>query len=75
MSDAGEQVVQFGLNEESMRQLEVCAAWRGMSVPEAVRAYVEDWMSVDYPESQGRWTRRSLYRGDLVRRDNHPSKL
>jgi hypothetical protein len=53
MSDDGSHKVEVSLSSESMRMLEACAAWRKVSVGELVRAYVEDWLDIDYPESQG----------------------
>jgi hypothetical protein len=54
--------IQVPLDDEAMERLKTCALWRKVSVEELVRAYVEDWIDVDFPASQGRSIRRGLYR-------------
>jgi hypothetical protein len=50
------------LSDKQQVRLEACAAKRGVS-PEALAvAYVEDWLSIEYPELLGRNSRRGLYR-------------
>jgi hypothetical protein len=60
MSD--EHAVQVTFSKETMSMLRACAEWRKLSVEDLARAYVEDWLDIDFPESQGRYTRRSIYR-------------
>jgi hypothetical protein len=60
MSD--EQTVQLTFSKETMGMLRACAEWRKMSVEDLARAYVEDWLDIDFPESKGRNTRRSINR-------------
>ncbi|TFF17186.1 hypothetical protein E3C22_24320 [Jiella endophytica] len=54
--------IEIEFDEVTMRRLSACAAWRQISVPGLVRAYVEDWIDIDYPESRGRHTSRGLRR-------------
>lgn len=54
--------IEVTLDRESMAKLEACAKWRNMALSDLVRAYVEDWIAVEYPESLGRHSRRSVYR-------------
>lgn len=50
------------LSDKQQVRLGACAAKRGVS-PEALAiAYIEDWLSIDYPELLGRNSRRGLYR-------------
>jgi hypothetical protein len=45
-------------------KLSACAEYKKVSLVEAVREYVQDWIGVDYPASQGlRYGRREIYRG------------
>jgi hypothetical protein len=67
MSD--EQTVQVTFDRESMVVLAKCAAWRSVSVEDLVRAYVEDWLDIDFPESQGRLTRRGIHRDGPITLD------
>ena len=53
MSDDGGRILQMTFDEDTMRMLEACAAWRNVSLEELVKAYVEDWIDVDYPEFAG----------------------
>ena len=69
MSDNRSQKIEVSLSSENMRMLEHCAAWRKVSVEELVRAYVEDWLDIDYPQSQGRHTRRGLHRDGPITLD------
>ena len=57
-------VLRIELNAETFALLEACAAYRGVSVEEVARAYVEDWIDVDYPASRGRITREATYRDE-----------
>ncbi|MBA3449524.1 MAG: ribbon-helix-helix protein, CopG family [Pseudaminobacter sp.] len=66
--------VEVTLDEEAMKMLTACAAWRKVPVTELVRAYVEDWIDIDYPESQGRLTRRGIYRDGPLGLDAHARK-
>ena len=59
---SAEHKIDVALDEQAMQRLTACAAWRNVSVSELVRLYVEDWIDIDYPESQGRHTRRGIYR-------------
>ena len=54
--------VEVVLDETTMERLEVRALWRSVSVADLARAYIEDWIDIDYPESQGRLTRRGIHR-------------
>ena len=67
MSD--ERTVHVSFDQQTMDMLRTCAAWRKVSMEQLVRAYVEDWLDVDYPESQGRLTRRGTYRDDPITLD------
>ena len=60
MSD--ERTVHMSFDQQTMGMLRTCAAWRKVSVEQLVRAYVEDRLDVDYPEAQGRLTRRGTDR-------------
>lgn len=51
-------------DSDAFALLEACAAHRGVSVEEVARAYVEDWIDVDYPTSRGRITREATYRDE-----------
>lgn len=62
MNDDSTQKVEVAFHGEMMEMLVACAAWRRVSVSDLVRAYVEDWIDIDYPESRGRLTRRGIYR-------------
>jgi hypothetical protein len=61
--------IEFTLNRETMDMPAACAEWRGISVEELAKAYVEDWLDLDYPESQGRLTRRSIHRDGPITLD------
>ena len=50
------------LSEENMEKLQACAEYRGLSVEDVVRLYVQDWIDTDYSTSQGAISRRMLYR-------------
>ena len=65
MVENGDRTVEFALDRGALERLVVCAAWRKVSVADLARAYVEDWIDIDYPESQGRLTRRGIYRGPV----------
>ena len=67
MSD--ERTVHMSFDQQTMGMLRTCAAWRKVSVEQLVRAYVEDWLDLDYPESQGRLTRRGTYRDGPITLD------
>lgn len=56
------ETIPLSLTSDMARRLEECAKWRNLSVPELVRANVEDWIAIDYPESKGRLTRRGIHR-------------
>jgi hypothetical protein len=64
-----DQTVQITFDKETMDMLTACAEWRGISVGELAKAYVEDWLDVDYPESQGRLTRRGIHRDGPITLD------
>ena len=63
------QKVEVSFDAETMAMLTACAAWRKVSVSELVRAYAEDWLDIDYPESQGRFTRRGIHRDGPITLD------
>lgn len=67
MSD--EHAVQVTFSKETMGMLNACAAWRNVSIEELARAYVEDWLDIDFPESQGRRTRRGIHRDGPITLD------
>jgi hypothetical protein len=69
MGSGGENKIEVMFDDVGMMRLRACAAWRNVSVEELVRAYVEDWIDVDYPESQGRLTRRGIYRDGPIALD------
>lgn len=71
---SGKQTVQVTFDKETSDMLEKCAAWRKVSVEELVRAYVEDWLDIDFPESQGRRTRRGIYRDGPITLDAQTRK-
>ena len=54
--------LQIELNETSARRLKACAMKRGVSPDALAIAYIEDWLSIDYPELHGQLSRRGLYR-------------
>jgi hypothetical protein len=54
--------VELAISEQTMTMLAAVAAWRKVTVNELAAAYIEDWLDIDYPESQGRLTRRGVYR-------------
>ena len=64
-----DQAVQVTFTKETLDMLKACAAWRKVSVEELVRAYAEDWLDVDFPESQGRLTRRGIHRDGPITLD------
>jgi hypothetical protein len=61
--------VQISFDEETMDMLRVCAAWRNLPIDALIKAYVEDWLDIDYPESQGRSTRRGIHRDGPITLD------
>ncbi|MBS3647943.1 hypothetical protein KEU06_04780 [Pseudaminobacter sp. 19-2017] len=63
------QAVQVEFDAETMTMLETCAACRQVSVEQLVKAYVEDWLDIDYLESQGRLTRRGIHRDGPITLD------
>jgi hypothetical protein len=63
------QAVHVEFDAEAMKMLETCAAWRHVSVEQLVKAYVEDWLDIDYPESQRRLTRRGVHRDGPITLD------
>ncbi|TPJ70718.1 hypothetical protein [Mesorhizobium sp. B2-6-2] len=63
------QTVQMTFDRETMDMLAACAKWRGVSIEELAKAYVEDWLDVDFPESQGRHTRRGIHRDGPITLD------
>jgi hypothetical protein len=65
----GDQSVQIIFDKETMGMLTACAEWRGIPVEELAKAYIEDWLDVDYPESQGRLTRRGIHRDGPITLD------
>jgi hypothetical protein len=65
-----DQTVQVTFTEETIDMLRKCAAWRKVSVEDLVRAYVEDWLDIDFPESQGRLTRRGIHRDGPITLDD-----
>ncbi|MDX8443690.1 hypothetical protein [Mesorhizobium australafricanum] len=67
MSD--NQTVQMTFDPETMNMQVACANWRGVSIEELAKAYVQDWLDVDFPESQGRHTRRGLHRDGPITLD------
>lgn len=67
MSD--EHAIKVTFSRETMGMLETCAAWRKLSMEDLVRAYVEDWLDIDFPESQGRLTRRGIHRDGPITLD------
>jgi hypothetical protein len=67
MSD--EHAVNVTFDKETMDMLDACAKWRNVSVEELVQAYVVDWLDIDYPESQGRLTRRAIHRDGPITLD------
>lgn len=69
MTEKNGQTVQITFDDEAVKMLEACAAWRNVSVEDLVKAYVEDWIDIDYPESQGRLTRRDIHRDGPITLD------
>ena len=69
MDNNGQRKVEVTFDDETMKMLEACAAWRNVSVAELVKAYVEDWIDIDFPESQGRRTRRGIHRDGPITLD------
>lgn len=67
MSD--NQTVQMTFDRETMDMLAACAKWRGVPIEELAKAYVQDWLDIDFPESQGRHTRRGIYRDGPITLD------
>lgn len=65
----GEQIIQVHFNEQTIGMLVACAAWRNVPVEDLVRAYAEDWLDIDYPESRGRHTRRGIHRDGPITLD------
>ncbi|AZO04106.1 MULTISPECIES: hypothetical protein [unclassified Mesorhizobium] len=63
------QTVQMTFDRETMDMLAGCAKWRGVSIEELVKAYVQDWLDIDFPESHGRHTRRSIHRDGPITLD------
>ena len=68
MSHPLEEQVTTSFDAETMSRLSSCAAWPE-SVEELVQAYVLDWIDIDYPESQGRLTRRGIHRDGPITLD------
>lgn len=62
MCEDSDQKIEVAFSKETMEMLTACAEWRQVSVEKLICAYVEDWLDVDYPESQGRLTRRGIHR-------------
>lgn len=66
---SNEHTVQVTFSQETTDMLKACAAWRKLSVADLVRAYAEDWLDIDFPESQGRLTRRGIHRDGPITLD------
>ena len=60
--EPGNRTVAIALTELEFAKLEACAAYRKMSVAEAVQHYLNDWIDTDYPAATGTFSRRQLYR-------------
>ena len=60
-------LVQIEFDDDTFALLEACAAHRGVSIEEVARAYVEDWIDVDYPALRGRIVREATYRDEPLR--------
>lgn len=54
--------IQITFDKETVDMLMACGKWRGISIEELAKAHVEDWLDIDYPESQDRLTRRGIHR-------------
>jgi hypothetical protein len=81
--------LELEISPDFMKRLSQVAQKRGVSIEALAEAYVEDWLSVEYAELKGRFSRRSTYRDgpiafdpeakatadriDLELLDNHPS--
>lgn len=61
--------ITIAFDDETMKLVEACAAWRGVSVEELAQAYILDWLDTDFPESQGRQTRRGIHRDGPITLD------
>jgi hypothetical protein len=49
-------------SETQAKRLEAVAKRRNVSVGALAVAYIDDWLSIDYPELLGRMSRRGIYR-------------
>jgi hypothetical protein len=58
------------LSNKQLMRLEACAKKRGVSSEALAAAYVEDWLSIEYPELLGRESRRGIYRDGPIAFDN-----
>jgi hypothetical protein len=72
-----------------MERLSLVAQKRDVSIEALAEAYVEDWLSIEYADLKGRFSRRAIYRDgpiafdpeakeiadriDLELREKHPS--
>jgi hypothetical protein len=59
---AAQNTIQAGPGAQTAQMLSACAAWRGLTVEDPARLYIEGWIDVDFPEMRGRHTRRSMHR-------------
>lgn len=66
---SNDRTVTVTFSDETMDMLKACTAWRDVSVEDLVRAYAEDWLDVDYPESRGGRTRRGIHRDGPITLD------
>jgi len=70
MSNDNANRLEIAFDDLTMTMLSACAEWRRISVEELVRAYIEDWIDIDYPESRGRHTRRGIHRDGPITLDS-----
>lgn len=61
--------ITIALDEQTIKMVETCAAWRRVSVEDLAKAYILDWLDIVYPESQGRQTRRGVHRDGPITLD------
>ncbi len=54
--------LEIDFSKNFVERLRLCADARSVTVEALVHAYVEDWLSIDYPEALGRRTRRGIHR-------------
>ena len=66
--------IELNLDGKLAERLIACAEKRNVTPEELAMAYVEDWVSVEFAEFNGRASRRSIYRDGPIAFDEIAAK-